>query len=164
MFVYKSGGESFRRAAMLQLEEPATEVDMHVDDTKDSEHSTGKTKKALTLILKFISGIHIQNHKAGGEVYCNVAVEDSITKVSCASAATKGFLRFEETPVKLCDIVEISEHANCAITLVMEGAVIPVGSFSMEDLLIAENAIFEHFFQLPTQHNQCKISMVASLE
>lgn len=144
---------------MLLLDEPALENGVPVIDKKNS---AGKTTKALTLILKFISGIHVQNYNAG-EVYCNVAVEDSITKVSSTSAM-KGFLCFEETPAKLCGIVDISEHVKCDITLVIEGAVFSVGSFSVEDLLIAENAIFEHFFRLPNQQNQCKISMVASLE
>ena len=134
-----------------------------MDAAMHAAQSAAKSGKMLVLRLKFVSGVRLHRIEAR-DLYCNVEVESSITKLSCVSVAANGSLQFEEMSVKLCNINDAYEDVDCVITLVIEEIAYPVGTFSLADLLIAEDAVFEHFFQLPSQQNRCKISMVASLE
>ena len=118
----------------------------------------------LIMEVKFICGVR-RDIVSKDHVYCTVDVDGVETKLKCRSISSKGHLRFEDSVVRLCEVGDVSNTMSCKVKIVIQSnkdslETISVGSIQVEDLLLAENSVFEHFFQARGQDNQCKISII----
>jgi hypothetical protein len=119
--------------------------------------------------LKSITGVEIRSTNQDC-IYCNFIIETSNLKIFSTGVRGDQVLFPNETNYMLCNIESRLDNRRCRVQLIIENnetkemTRIELFTITIDDFILADNAVSEIFFPVSGQDETCKLRIVSSVQ